>query len=153
MALKLLWAVLGTIGFCIIFHVPKRSIFPATVNSLFAWILYWTALDNELSPVLATFFSACAVALLADIFARTLKEAATVYIIPGIMPLVPGAGIYYTLYAFINGSSQTAMEKGSETLMIAGAIAVALISVSFVVRTVVNVKRSIKNLPNKLRER
>lgn len=151
--LNILWAVLGTLGFCIIFHVPAKCIFPAAVTSFFAWTLYETAIANGLSPVMATFFGSCAVALLSDIFARVIKEAATVFIIPGILPLVPGSGIYYTLYYFINGSTEFAIENGSQTLMTAGAISVGLISVSAGIRSFVTIKGSIRSLPEKLKNR
>lgn len=152
-SLNVLWAVLGTVGFCIIFHVPLKCIPPAIVTSFISWALYETVLLNGLSAVLATFFGACAVALLSDIFARVIKEAATVFIIPGILPLVPGAGIYYTLFYFINGSTTLAVEEGTNTLLVAGAIALALISVSAAIRTFVSIKGSIRTLPEKLKNR
>ena len=44
-------------------------------------------------------------------------------------PLVPGAGIYYTVYAFITGDNAGALFKGVETLKIAGAIALGIVLV------------------------
>ena len=47
----------------------------------------------------------------------------TVFLICGIFPLVPGAGIYYTGYNFFMGNDTLALEKGLETIKIAVAIA------------------------------
>ena len=47
----------------------------------------------------------------------------TVFLICGIFPLVPGAGIYYTGYNFFMGNDAMALEKGLETIKIAVAIA------------------------------
>ena len=54
-------------------------------------------------------------------FAR--KAPVTVFLICGIFPLVPGAGIYYTGYHFFMGQDALALDKGLETIKIAIAIA------------------------------
>ena len=51
----------------------------------------------------------------------------TVFLICGIFPLVPGAGIYYTAYYFIMGDNAMALSKGIETIKIAVAIALAIV--------------------------
>ena len=43
------------------------------------------------------------------------------------LPLVPGAGIYYTAYNFIIGNNQMAVGKKGETIKIAVAIALAVV--------------------------
>lgn len=53
----------------------------------------------------------------------------TVFLTGGIFPLVPGAGIYYTVYAFITGDNAAAVFKGVETLKIAGVIALGIVLV------------------------
>ena len=57
------------------------------------------------------------------------KTPVTVFLICGIFPLVPGAGIYYTAYYFIMGDNAMALSKGIETIKIAVAIALAIVFV------------------------
>jgi uncharacterized membrane protein YjjB (DUF3815 family) len=52
---------------------------------------------------------------------------ATTYLIPGIFPLVPGAGIYYTAYFMITNQPLQSSEKGLETLEVALAIVFGII--------------------------
>ena len=80
--------------------------------------------------VLATIVTAT----LAEIFARVLKTPATVLLIIGIIPLVPGGGIYYTMEALVNGDMAMFARFGLETVASAGAIAVGSSLVSAVTR-------------------
>ena len=52
------------------------------------------------------------------------------------IPLLPGAGIYYTMSFGLEGNMQAALQKGLETAGIAGSIAVAILLVSTVFRLV-----------------
>lgn len=151
--INVLWAAFGTIGFCILFHVPLRSFIPAAITGAFAWMTYEISLNNGMTETVSIFLGACTVAILSEVFARIFKEAATIFIIPGILPLVPGAGIYYTLFAFIENNQENLTAYGTQTLMSAGAIAVALMTISIIFRTYFVIKSSIKTLPDRLRNR
>lgn len=140
-----IFALLATAGCCLIFHVPARCIAPAAAIGGIGWITYRLMLSTEASYVLAVFIAALAVALLADICSRLLRDAATIFVIPGIIPLVPGAGMYYTMFYFIQGDMSLAQEWAIRTVMIAGAIAVGLLVMASVIKTVIHIKRRIRN--------
>ncbi|OOB77996.1 MAG: hypothetical protein BEN18_09055 [Epulopiscium sp. Nuni2H_MBin001] len=53
----------------------------------------------------------------------------TVFLIAGIFPLVPGAGIYFTAYYFIVNDNVQAFVKGLETFKIAMAISLGIVFV------------------------
>ena len=48
-------------------------------------------------------------------------------LIPGIIPLVPGAGIYYTAYYFVMNDMALAAQKGVESLKVSFAIVVGMV--------------------------
>ena len=56
-------------------------------------------------------------------FAITQKTPVTVFLLTGIFPLVPGAGIYYTAYYFIQNKNAMALANGISTFKIAVALA------------------------------
>ena len=64
--------------------------------------------------------------LLARILAMTLRTPVTVFLLTGIFPLVPGAGIYYSAYYFIQGDNALALANGISTFKIAVALAVGI---------------------------
>ena len=50
----------------------------------------------------------------------------TIFLLPGIFPLVPGAGIYYTAYYFLRGEQALFASKGVETFKVALALALGI---------------------------
>ena len=149
MITSFVFALFATFGFCILFHVPLRCMLPAAAIGGMGWFAYQLLMELGLGITASAFLAACLVALLADICSRLIKEAATVFVIPGILPLVPGSGIYYTMFHFIRGNMDKAGAWGARTLMIAGAIALGLLVVASVIRIVVNTKRNIKRWNDK----
>ena len=64
--------------------------------------------------------------LVSRLFAILLKTPVTVFLLPGIFPLVPGAGIYYTAYYFIQSNNALALSNGISTFKIAVALATGI---------------------------
>jgi uncharacterized membrane protein YjjB (DUF3815 family) len=56
-----------------------------------------------------------------------MKMPATTFIIPGIIPLVPGYGLYYSMLKIIEANYQEALNVGFESLLIALGIAAGII--------------------------
>ena len=48
------------------------------------------------------------------------------FLLCGIFPLVPGAGIYYTAYYFLRGDNNLCAIRGFETLKVAVALALGI---------------------------
>ncbi len=132
---QLIFAALSIIGFSVLFNIPQNAIYKTAFSGALGWITY-VYFSNHLgqSTMMASFVGAAIVALLSEIFARRFKEAVTVFVIPGILPLVPGSGMYYTMLAIIEKDFNRAALVGSETLFIAGSIAAAIFIVSSVTR-------------------
>mgnify|MGYP000007696612 CR=1 FL=1 len=62
------------------------------------------------------------------LFAIRHKAPITVFLLTGIFPLVPGAGIYYTAYYFLRNDRALCTSKGIETLKVAVALALGIAS-------------------------
>ncbi len=141
-----LFAFCSTVGFCILFHVPKKHILSASFVGGCGWLAYTYFVISGSSNILACFVGSCVVALLSDLFSRAFKDAATIFIIPGILPLVPGANMYYTMLAILDGDIQKTASVGTETILMAGAIAVALLVVASVIKLLALMVRKILTL-------
>lgn len=148
--LQFVFSLMAMIGFCIIFHVPIRRIPAAAFIGSMGWVLYQICLLHDVSTVISCFLASCAVGLLSDIASRVLKDAATIFVIPGIVCLVPGSGMYNTMLALVNGNLSQAAAIGSRTLMLAGSIALGLLVVGAVIRIIVSIARKAGNLASKL---
>lgn len=119
-------AFVATIAFAIIFHTPKKEWIAAGITGGIGWLMYLVAMHFGCGVVAASFFATVALTWLSRIFAIARKTPVTVYLICGIFPLVPGAGIYYTGYHFFMSDNAQALHKGLETIKIAIAIALGI---------------------------
>jgi uncharacterized membrane protein YjjB (DUF3815 family) len=137
-----IFAFFGTMGFTILFNCPKKSVFKASLIGALGWTGYMLTVDSGQSVITATFVGAITVGLIGELFANKFRSPATIFIIPGIIPLVPGYGIYYTMISIITKDYNTATTKGFEALFVALAIATALIITSTVGRLIRNNKTS-----------
>lgn len=98
---QLLLALTCTISFSILFNVPRDSILKSGIIGALGWVVYITINDLFSSSVGGAFIGALTIGIVGEVFARLFKKPATVFIIPGIIPLVPGATSYYTMLAII----------------------------------------------------
>ena len=138
--LPCLYAFLGCGAFCFIFELRRWwYILSAAVSGAVGWFVYLSL--SDLTDVSRYLLATIAVAVLSEIFARLYKTPATVFLIIGIIPLVPGGGIYYTMEALINGDLSLCVRYGMETAASAGAIAVGCSLVSSVARIAVVLRR------------
>ena len=120
---------IAVLAFAILFHAPQREWAPCGLTGMVGWVVYWLAVQGGVSVVAASLYGTLALALLSRVLAVVRRCPVTVFLTGGIFPLVPGAGIYYTVYAFITGDNAGALFKGVETLKIAGAIALGIVLV------------------------
>ena len=118
---------ISTVGFSILFSAPKETLSYAGFVGASGWSIYYITSNLFSSNIAGTFFAALTVGLLGEVFARSNKKPATLYITPGILPLVPGAGMYYTMFALVEKDFLLAADKGAETFFIAAAIAIGII--------------------------
>ena len=129
-------AFVATIAFSIIFHTPREQYVCAGLVGAFSWLIYIIYVYFTGDVVFASFFAALGLTYLARVFSFARKAPLPVFLIAGIFPVVPGAGIYYTMSIGLSGEVQEALQKGLETAGIAGSLAVGILLVSTVFRAV-----------------
>lgn len=137
---QLVLSFISTIGFSILFSSPKKTLVYNGLTGAIGWTIYFIAANIFNSNVTATFLGALTVGLLGELLARVCKKPATIFITSGIIPLVPGAGMYYTMFAIIENDFTMAANKGAETFFLATAIAVGVIISSAFSRSIKRVK-------------
>lgn len=138
---QLIISFLSTIGFSILFNSPKETLGYTGIAGASGWILYTITTKLFSSNIAGSFFGALTVGILGELLARLSKKPATLYITPGIIPLVPGAGMYYTMLALIKNDFNMATSKGVETFFIAAAISIGIIISSTFSRSIKRVRQ------------
>jgi len=120
--LPVLLSTAATIGFAFIFKIKGISILFAGIGGGLGWLLY-LLLDNLGSSfILSYFLAAFGIGLYAEFAARFLKRSPAVLIACGIIPLVPGEGVYRTMAFAIHNKLDESISTGAKTLAIAAGI-------------------------------
>lgn len=122
-AIQLLWAFLATLGFGVLFRAPLRDLPFAAFGGALSWGAYLALRTATGSESLSYFIASIAVGVYAEVAAALLKRPATLFIISAIIPLVPGAGMYRTMFEAVAGNAEASAATGFQTLTLAGAIA------------------------------
>ena len=124
MILQLISAFIAIAAFAVFMSIPRKHIVWCGLLGAGCWLIY--LLLEPIGIIIATFISTIFISLSSHILARILKSPVTVFLIPSIMALVPGAYLYRAAYHFFRGSGSLAVQQLTMTLEIAGAIAAAI---------------------------
>ncbi len=143
LVLEFVWAYVASFAFSVIFNIRGRKLFFSALGGALAWLVF-----SGLTPVvpediprylLATIAASC----YAEAMARLHRVPVTVYLAVGIIPLVPGNGIYTTMKYCISGESQLFLDTGLHTFAIAGSLALGIVLVTSLVRLMGALRRRI----------
>ena len=133
-AIQLAAAFIGTLGFSVLFGAPRRFYLECGLAGMLGWGVYLLCLRIwGLSPVGAAFFSALSVALVSTLLAVLRRCPSTVFLVCGIIPLVPGGGIFWTAYYLVGNQLRAAADAGFTALKVTIAIAGGIIIVGAIV--------------------
>ena len=129
LAVETLLAGIGTVAFSVLFFVPRRYYWLCGLCGAAGWLVYAVFTKWGFSGTEATFLAAVAVIFLSRLFAVRERCPATLFLIPGIFPLVPGAGVYWTSYYIVTNELSQALQTGFSALKAAVAIVLGIIFV------------------------
>ncbi|MDR3559999.1 MAG: threonine/serine exporter family protein [Negativicutes bacterium] len=114
--------IMGTaIG--VLYRIPRNVLLYGSLSGVVAWLITYGLLQAGAGIVTASFCGSLAIGILAELLARVLRKPATVFVIPGFIPLVPGGEAFTTMRLLVEGRALDAIAMGVQTLFMAGAIA------------------------------
>ena len=131
-AIQLVAAFVGTVGFSALFGVPRRFYLYCGLAGMAGWAVYLLVAAGH-SVVGAAFFAALTVAAISHVMARLCRCPVTVFLICGIIPLVPGGGIFWTAYYIVTEQLRMAAPMGFVALKVTIAIAGGIILASGII--------------------
>lgn len=124
--IKVLGAFLAIYSFAYLVETPKKYVLRAGLVGALGCLVYTVGVEVGGNEVLSSFLSALAVAFLSHTFARVFKAPVTLFLIAGILPTVPGTGMYYSVHYIIEGNADMTAFYLTQTMEIAGVIALAI---------------------------
>ena len=134
--IQILMGGLGTLGFNILFHIRGRKLLFATLGGVVSWAVFLA-----LAPVLPGegfryFLAAAAVTVYGEVLARVMKTPTTTFLVPSIIPLIPGSALYYTMNYALNQQWSDFARQAFYTLQLALSLAVGIIAITTAVRLI-----------------
>ena len=127
---QLVVAFIGTVAFAVLFGVPRSYYIDAGFCGTLGWLLYLVlSRYTSMSSVEIIFCATTLVTLTALLQSIARKCPITVFLICGIFPLVPGAGIFWTSYNIVANHIPDAIQTGFAALKAAVAIAFGILVV------------------------
>lgn len=118
--MSVLMGVVGSfvaiIAFSVLLETPGKYLWQTGVVGAIGGGVYLLCTHRGVDVVPASFFSALAIAFMAHLFARIFKAPVTVFLIAGILPTVPGAGMYRIAYSIVaNDRAGCALLSAADT--------------------------------------
>ena len=134
--IQIIMGTIGTLGFSLLFNVRGKRLLFATLAGCISWsfyILFYHVTENE---VLSYFFSAALITVYCEIMARVIKTPTASFIVPSLVPLIPGASLYRTMRTAFIGDFNAFRDMAVYTLELAAALALGVIVASMAVKIV-----------------
>lgn len=133
--IQFIYSFFATFTFGIILQSPKKALVANGVIGAIGWVVYMYLLNTYNQTILSSLLSSIIIGTLSAITAIVMKIPTITMYLPSLIPIVPGGGMYYTMYYFILQNMELFSQKGVETIL----IAISLATGTFVSTTVVNI--------------
>lgn len=126
--LMFIFSFLTAFCFAFIYDAPKRLFVPAGLCGGCGYIVYYiaTVLLN-VDSIYASLLGSFTLGILSHIMARLVKSPVILFMIPGIIPLVPGSIFFKAAQKLLTLDFVQASDIFIRATLIAGAIAVGLL--------------------------
>jgi len=127
--IQVLMSFAGSLGFGVLFNVRGKKLFLAGMGGVLSWGVNLLLIPYMPSEPLRYFFSAFLVAIYAEVLARALKTPATTFLIPSIIPNIPGGSLYHTMRYALVRDWYACLAQAVFTLKLALGLALGIIAV------------------------
>ena len=124
----ILAAMVGTIAFSLLFGVPRKYYAYCGLIGGAGWGVY-SAAGLLWAPAQSALAATIVVILLSRLAAVKERCPVTIFLISGIFPLVPGAGVYWTVYYMVTDQLYLAVQTGYTAVKVAVAIVLGIVFV------------------------
>ena len=123
----LVLSFLAAAAFGIIFNAPKSSLLQSGFVGMLGWFIYIVLTRNGVEAVNATLIASFVIALASQVFAKLYRTPIIIFIVAGIIPLVPGGMAYDAMRNFVENDYNIALALAAKAFLISGAIAMGIV--------------------------
>lgn len=128
--IKLIASFMGSCAFAVVFKINKRHLLHVGILGFITYFAYYTVMFFTKSAFTAAFASTTVATLCAELLARKRRAPTIVYLVTGLIPIVPGADSYYSMKYLLEQNMPLATEKLLATVQVALGIAGGIVVIS-----------------------
>ena len=132
--IQILMAGLGTLGFNILFNIRGKKLVLATLGGVISWTAFLALGPIMPGEAIRYFLAAVVITIYGEVLARVEKTPTTTFLVPSIVPLIPGSALYYTMNYALNKQWSAFAQQALYTIQLALCLAVGIIAVTTVTR-------------------
>ncbi len=134
--IQIITSLLGTLGYAILFNIKGKRLVAASVGGFLSWMIFLLLGNFIGSEPIRYFLVSVLISFYAEIIARILKTPTTTVLMTALIPLVPGASLYYTMAYALGSDLEKFVAKAISTLQLAGALALGIVITTMVMRAI-----------------
>lgn len=133
--------VAAVICYGMIMSVPFVPLCLAAGSGALAYLAYRLIFLLAGHELLGYLVASLMVAVSSEILARVCKKPVTIFVLPGVIPLVPGVGLYRTMLCLVQNDLTGFETAFVRTLFISGIIAVTVAVVNAAARNLLRMRK------------
>ena len=137
----LIAALVGTLGFAMLFKMKAKYLIYISVCGFVSYGIYLSVLFLGYSEILAAFASASFVAIASEILARVLKAPTVIFTVVGIVPIVPGSALYYSMRNLLLRDIDGFFDSLKSACTITAGIVFGIVAISALMKLLTSLKR------------
>lgn len=132
-----IFSFLAAASFGVLFQAPKKTLAISGLIGAVGWVIFiYMRKDLAYDSFYANLFATVALSLLSELAARVFKQPVTIFVIPGIIPIVPGLGMYMGMTKIIENNYDAGVSTLLTACMDAGAIALGMMFMASIFRVI-----------------
>lgn len=126
----LLAATISCLGFSLFFNGRRKHILVATCGGVITWLVYYALFAQSGSIFVSVVVASTFAAIYSEALSYKLKVPSSVFFIIGVITLIPGRLLYYTMHTAVNKAWVDCFTYANQTILFVAGIAVGIFLVA-----------------------
>lgn len=139
--ISVIFSFSAALSFAVLQNIQRRKALVAAFGGALSWMVFELGVQLDIGSSISLFLGSMVLGVYSEIMARRMKSPATIFYIPGFVPLVPGSNVYYSVLSAVQGDPEEALRQFLTTMTYSAAIALGLIIASALVAIYINSRK------------
>ncbi|WP_099203694.1 threonine/serine exporter family protein [Miniphocaeibacter massiliensis] len=151
MIFKSICSGLASVCFGMFFNSPKKSYYGNFITGTIGMLSFYVAMYLVNTKFIALIISSLIIGFISEILAKVTKYPATVYLISGLLPQVPGLAIFKTMQGIAMQNFDGVFRNGLDAIVSSTALALGIVISTIFSRSINRARKEGIKIPLKYR--